>query len=111
MKTIKEKLDSIKKEIREKIIRGDFEVKEILPANTPGYTAEMVISIGGIDFNFTVAKDNYICVHTNPFYDISHGWIKGELDQVLYVIRNNEIRIKESQIKKLEDEIRSLQAK
>ena len=112
MKTVKERVSELKNEIETRIINGDFEVVKIEENRSSGYFNIINISIDGVDFRFSVSETKtYLCLHNAPVEIKWNGYEIGELKHLYEPLEAQELESKEKQIKKLQDEIRALQAK
>lgn len=112
MKTLKERVSDLQNEIRQRIIDGDFEVVKIEENRFSGYFNTIDISIDGMDFRFSVSeKKTYLSQHDGPVIIDWDGYKIGDLKHLYGPIEALELEYKQKQIKKLEDEIRALQAK
>lgn len=112
MKTLKQRVSALKKEIRQRIIDGDFEVLKIEENRFSGYYNTIDISIDGIDFRFSVSeKKTYLSQHDGPVIIDWDGYGIGDLKHLYGPIEALELELKQKQLKKLQDEIREIQAK
>ena len=112
MKTLKERVSELQNEIEKRIINGDFEVVKVDKNRSPGYFNSINISIDGIGFKFSVSeKKTYLSQHDGPVKIRWDEYEIGDLKHLYGPIEDQELQYKEAQLKKLQDEIRSLQAK
>ena len=112
MKTLKEKLTELSCEFDNRIINGDFKVIGTKESLNPGYLGTITIDIDGEIFELSLSKEgNFFCQHSGSIeltstYDeeiqLKH------LSHHLNAARKKNIELKR---KKLEDEIREIQAK
>lgn len=112
MKTLKERVSELQSEIRQRIIDGDFEVVKIEDHQSDRYFNPINISIDGVGFRFSVHQSKtFFSQHEGPVIIDWNGYEIGELKHLYGPIEALELEYKQKQIKKLEDEIRALQAK
>ena len=112
MKTLKERVSELKNEIENRIINGDFEVVKVEDYRSSGYLNTIRISIDGMGFRFSVSETKtFLCQHEGLLKIRWHGYEIGELKHLYEPIEAIELESKEKQLKKLQDEIRALQAK
>ena len=112
MKTLKQRVSELQKEIENRIINGDFEVVKIIEDyQSFGYYNQIKISIDGIGFGFSVSDTKtYLCQHDGPVEISWNGYEIGDLKHLYEPLEAQELESKKAQLKKLEDEIRTLQA-
>lgn len=109
---MKTQLRKIQAELKRRIIEGDFKVISTKENNVKGYLGSIKINIDDIIFEISISESKTYIACFDPEIKIpSFGWEKGELDQLAKHIEVANLAYKEAQIKKLEDEIRALQAK
>lgn len=112
MKTLKERVSELQKEIEKRIINGDFEVVKVGKDRSHGFFNIIYISIYGIDFSFSVSEDKtYLSQHNGPVRIRWNGYEIGDLKHLYKPIEALELELKKEQLKKLENEIREIQAK
>lgn len=112
MKTLKERVSELQNEIRQRIIAGDFEVLKIKDHHFEGYYNSIHISIDGVEFRFSVHRSKtFFSQHEGPVKISWDGYEIGDLIHLYGPIESMLLEYKQKQIKKLEDEIRALQAK
>lgn len=112
MKTLKERVSELQNEIKNRIINGDFEVVNIQKNRSPEFFNPINISIDGIGFRFSVSeKKTYLSQHEGPVIIDWNGYEIGDLKHLYGPIEDQELESKQKQLKKLQDEIRALQAK
>lgn len=112
MKTLKERVSELQNEIRQRIIDGDFEVLKIEENRFSGYYNTINISIDGMDFRFSVSeKKTYLSQHEGPVIIRWDGYGIGELKHLYGPIEAIQLEYYQKQLKKLQDEIREIQAK
>lgn len=112
MKTLKERVSELQKEIENRIINGDFEVVKIEDDQGDGYYNTINISIEGVGFRFSVNKcKTYLSQHHGPVIIDCHGYEIGDLKHLYEPIEAMQLEYKQKQLKKLQDEIREIQAK
>lgn len=113
MKTLKERVSELQDEIKNRIINGDFEVVKIIENHqSDGYYNPIIISIDEVEFRFSVhKKKTFLSQHEGAVRIEWNGYEIGDLKHLYEPIEAKEMDIKQKQIKKLEDEIRSLQTK
>ena len=112
MKTLKERVSELQKEIEARIINGDFEVLQVAENRSPGYFNAIHISIDGIYFRFSVSeKKTYLSQHDGSVIIRWDGYEIGDLKHLYEPIEAMQLEFKEKQIKKLQDEIKALQTK
>lgn len=112
MKTLKERVSELQNEIRQRIIDGDFQVLKIENNSSPGYFNTIRISIDGIGFRFSVSeKKTFLCQHEGPVIIDWNEYEIGDLKHLYEPVEAMVLELKQKQIKKLQDEIRALQAK
>lgn len=112
MKTLKERVGDLKKEIKQRIIHGDFEVLKIEDHQSDGYYNIIHISIDGLEFRFSVSKcKTFLSQHESPVIIDWDGYGLGELKHLYGPIEAMQVEFKQKQLKKLQDEIREIQAK
>ena len=111
MKTLKERVSELQNEIEKRIINGDFEVVKVEKIRHLGFFNTIHISIDGIAFRFSVSETKtYLSQHEGP---VKIRWTRyeiGDLKHLYGPVEDQELQYKEEQLKKLQDEIRSLQA-
>lgn len=114
MKTLNERVSDLQKEIENRIINGDFDLVRIDEDDnrSDGYYNTINILIDGIGFRFSVSeKKTYLCQHEGPVKIRSNEYEIGDLKHLYGPIEDQELESKQKQLKKLQDEIRALQAK
>lgn len=112
MKTLKERVTDLKNEIKQRIINGDFEVIKISDNISYGYYNTINISIDGIEFIFSVHKSKtFLSQHEGIVRIDWNGYVEDELKHLCEPIEAIELEFKKKQLKKLQDEIREIQAK
>ena len=112
MKTLKERVSDLQNEIEKRIINGDFELVKVGNNRTPGFFNTIYVSIDGIDFSFSVSEDKtYLSQHDGPVKIRWYGYEIGDLKHLYETVEALELELKKEQLKKLEDEIREIQAK
>ena len=112
MKTLKERVGDLKNEIKQRIIAGDFEVVKIEENSSPSYYNIINISIDGLEFSFSVSKcKTFLSQHESPVIIDWDGYKIGELRHLYGPIEAMQLEYKQKQLKKLQDEIREIQAK
>src|SRR5690554_792008 len=111
MKTLKERVSELQDEIRQRIIAGDFEIIKIEDHQSDGYYNSINISIDGLEFKISVHRSKRFFSQHYGAVEISwNGYEIGDLKHLYEPVEALEMDIKQKQIKKLQDEIRSLQA-
>lgn len=112
MKTLKERVSELKNEIENRIINGDFEVVGIEDNRSSGYFNTISISIDGMEFRFSVNETKtFLCQHGGALKIRWTGYEIGELKHLYEPIEAQELDFKIEELKKLEGEIKALQAK
>lgn len=112
MKTLKERVSELQNEIENRIINGDFELVKVGKDRSRGFFNIIYISIDGIDFSFSVNEDKtYLSQHNGLVKIRWHEYEIGDLKHLYEPIEAMELDSKKEQLKKLEDEIREIQAK
>ena len=112
MKTLKERVSELHNEIEKRIINGDFEVIEIEKNRHQGFFNIIHISIDDIDFRFSVSEKKTYLSQLEGLVKIRwNGYEIGDLKHLYEPIEAFELELKKEQLKKLEDEIREIQAK
>ena len=112
MKTLKERVLELKKEVRQRIIDGDFDVVKIEDNTGLGYFNPISISIDGIGFKFSVHRSKtFFSQHEGSVIIDWNGYEIGELKHLYKPLEVMELELKQKQLKQLQDEIRALQTK
>lgn len=113
MKTLKERVLELKKEIENRIINGDFEVVEIEEdSRGGGYFNTININVAGMEFRFSVSETKtFLSQHEGVLRIKWHGYEIGDLKHLYEPLEAMELESKKTQLKKLEEEIRTLQKK
>ncbi len=112
MKTLKEKVLELQNEIENRIINGDFEVIKVGKHRSAGFFNIIYVSIDGVDFSFSVSEDKtYLSQHDGLLKIRWNGYEVGDLKHLYEPIEALELELKKEQLKKLEHEIREIQAK
>ncbi len=106
--TLKEKLEIVKQEFRNRIINGEFEVLSAYTHEMIGYLGTIRISIDDVSFSMALSeKGDFISIHEG--LELNFGYnAKKELKNLYKAFHKNLDRSKE--IKILEEKLKQLKS-
>ena len=106
--TLKEKLDNLKKEIENKIIKGDFETIRAGADSTAGFIGSIEVYVDGIYFKcFISGKRNSLCITEGIDLDLRGAENLKNLSDAWNdnINRDAEIKFLEEKIKQLKNNL------